>query len=308
MTDIRVVFLGTGGGMPSKSRGLPAIAVRAAGAVILFDCGEGTQRQFINSGIGFRRDFHIFLTHHHGDHVLGVPGLLYTMAMSGRREAVVIYGPEGTEELIHSLTPPQLGRIPFQLEIEEMTPGKVIRIRNMSVGCVEADHSQAALSYYLQEDPRPGRMREDFLESLGVPRGPLWGRLQRGRPITHGGRTISPEEALGPPRAGRKIVYTGDTRPSEGIYEVAKHADVLIHDSTFDDTMRDTANLEGHSTARQAAEAAAKCGVSLLCLVHISPRYENPEKLLAEARAFFPNTILPHDLDFIEVPYRDTTV
>ncbi|MEM3124119.1 MAG: ribonuclease Z [Nitrososphaerota archaeon] len=304
---MRIVFLGTGGGMPSKYRGLPAIAVRTGGAVLLLDCGEGTQRQFINSRIGFRREFHIFLTHHHGDHVLGVPGLLFTMAMSGRKEAVKIYGPEGTHELILRLTPPQLGRIPFQLEIEEMDPGKTVRIRDVSVGCVDADHSQTALAYYIQEDPRPGRMKEDFLQSLGVPRGPLWGMLQRGETITYGGRTITPEEALGPRRAGRRVIYTGDTRPSEKIVEIARDADVLIHDSTFDDAMRDTANLEGHSTSRQAAEVAARSGVSILCLVHISPRYENPVKLLADARSLFPRTILPQDLEVLDVPYRDAT-
>ncbi len=302
MTEMRVVFLGTGGGMPSRFRGLPSVAVRTAGAVILLDCGEGTQRQFINSGIGLRREFHIFLTHHHGDHVLGVPGLLFTLAMSGRREPVKIYGPRGTGELIERLTPPQLGAIPYQVEIMDIGPGQRVRVKNVSIGCVEADHTQPALAYYIQEDDRPGKMREDYLDSLGVPRGPLWGRLQRGQPITYGGRMIRPEDALGPPRRGRKIVYTGDTRPSPRIAEISVGADLLIHDATFDDSMRDTANMEGHSTAKQAAELAAKAGVSLLSLFHISPRYEDTERLLKEAMEVFPRTILPDDLDVQIVP------
>jgi ribonuclease Z len=302
MSEMRVVFLGTGGGMPSKNRGLPSIAVRVAGAVILLDCGEGTQRQFINSGVGFRREFHIFLTHHHGDHVLGIPGLLFTMAMSGRREPVKIYGPKGTGDLIERLTPPQLGTIPYQVEIQEIMPGNIIRIKNMSIGCVEADHTQPALAYYIQEDERPGRMREEYLDSLGVPRGPLWGKLQRGETITYGGRLITPEDAVGPPRRGRRIVYSGDTRPSRLIAELSAGADLLIHDATFDDSMRETANLEGHSTARQAAEVAAKADASLLCLFHISPRYENAERLLMEAREVFPRTILPQDFHVQLVP------
>jgi len=305
MTEMRVVFLGTGGGMPSKFRGLPAVAVRTAGAVILLDCGEGTQRQFINSGIGLRREFHIFLTHHHGDHVLGVPGLLFTLAMSGRREPVKIYGPEGTGELIERLTPPQLGAIPYQVEIMDIGPGQRVRVKNVSIGCVEADHTQPALAYYIQEDDRPGRMREDYLDSLGVPRGPLWGRLQRGQPITYGGRIIRPEDALGPPRRGRKIVYTGDTRPCPRIAEISLSADLLIHDATFDDSMRDTANMEGHSTAKQAAELAANAGVSLLSLFHISPRYEDAGRLLKEAMEVFPRTILPDDLDVQIVPLSE---
>ena len=306
MTEMRLVFLGTGGGMPSTSRGLPALALRYAGGVMLFDCGEGTQRQFIKSRLGFKQNFTIFITHMHGDHVLGLPGLLYTMSMLDREAPVDIYGPRGLAEYLETVISHKLGALTFPVRVYTVSPSLTIERGSLSIRCVPADHVIESYCYVVQERDRPGKMNVEYLERLGVPRGPLWGRLQRGQPIHYRGRIITPEEALGPRRRGRKIVYTGDTRPCESIINAAQGADVLIHDSTFNDDMLKKAVEDGHSTARQAAEVAAQAGVKLLYLYHISPRYEgDAEILLREARTIFSNTYLAEDLMSYSIPYPE---
>ncbi|MEM0441038.1 MAG: ribonuclease Z [Candidatus Caldarchaeum sp.] len=304
MSEMRLVFLGTSGGMPTKKRGLPAVAVRMKSSLILFDCGEGTQRQFLQAGIGLKPGFHIFLSHLHGDHVLGIPGMLFTLSMNGRKEEVNIYGPHQTLDFLKAVLRPQFGSLSFKVIGHEMEPGDTVRIDNVTVSCFQTDHTTYSLGYVLKEDERPGKMRQEFLDSLGVPRGPLWGRLQRGESITFGGRVITPDEAMEPPKPGRKIVYTGDTRPCEAVVQASRQADVLIHDATFESKLRAKALEEGHSTAEDAAIAAAKASVRRLYLFHISPRYEETDLLLIEARAVFPESYVAEDFMIYVVPLR----
>ena len=294
MTVMKITFLGTSGGIPSVSRSLPSIAVNFSGELILFDCGEGTQRQMMKAGTGFKREMVILLTHLHGDHILGLPGLIYTLSMLDRKHPLKIIGPPGTRKFVESILEIRFGRINYDLLVKEVWEGKVYESRDYVIEAVEADHSVPALAYRLREKDRPGKMKVEFLEEIGVPKGPLWGKLQKGEEIVFEGRVIRPEEAVGPPRPGRRIVYTGDTRPSRRVAEFARNADVLIHDATFGSEFEEEAGEEGHSTARQAAEIALKAGVKRLYLFHISPRYEgNEEKLLEEAREIFPESYLP---------------
>ncbi len=306
MTVMRLTFLGTGGGTPSVSRSLPAIAVNFSGELILFDCGEGTQRQMMRAGTGFKQNLTIFLTHLHGDHILGLPGLIYTLSMLDRRYPLKILGPQGTRHFIESIFSVKFGKLNYEIQVKEVGEGVVYESKEYFVEATQASHTVKALAYKLKERDRPGKMKVEVLEELGVPKGPLWGRLQRGESVEFSGRLIKPEEVMGPPRRGRIIVYTGDTRPSEGIIHFSEGADVLIHDATFDSEFEEDASREGHSTARQAAEVALRAGVRRLYLFHISPRYEGEEeKLLKEAREIFPHSYLAEDLLSYEVPLSD---
>jgi len=305
LSVMRLTFLGTGGGIPSVRRGLPSIAVNFSGELILFDCGESTQRQMMRAGVGFKRKLTIFLTHLHGDHVLGLPGFLYTLSMLNRKDPVKVIGPKGTIEFVDSLLSLKIGRIGFDVYVSEVSEGLIYESREYVVEAVEADHTVPALAYRLREKDRPGKMNVEYLERIGLPRGPLWGRLQRGEEVEFRGRVIRPEEAVGPPRPGRRIVYTGDTRPSQKIVEFARGADVLIHDATLGPEFEEEAAEDGHSTVNQAAEVALKAGVKRLYLFHISPRYEgNEDALLLEARKIFPESYLAEDLLKYEVPPR----
>jgi len=305
LSVMRLTFLGTGGGIPSVRRGLPSIAVNFSGELILFDCGESAQRQMMRAGVGFKRKLIIFLTHLHGDHVLGLPGFLYTLSMLNRKDPVKVIGPKGTIEFVNSLLSLKIGRIGFDVYVSEVSEGLIYESREYVVEAVEADHTVPALAYRLREKDRPGKMNVEYLERIGLPRGPLWGRLQRGEEVEFRGRVIRPEEAMGPPRPGRRIVYTGDTRPSQKIIEFARGADVLIHDATLGPEFEEEAAEDGHSTVNQAAEVALKAGVKRLYLFHISPRYEgNEDALLLEARKIFPESYLAEDLLKYEVPPR----
>ncbi|RLG08351.1 MAG: ribonuclease Z [Thaumarchaeota archaeon] len=306
MTVMKLIFLGTGGGIPSVKRSLPSIAVKFSGHMILFDCGEGTQRQMMKAGTGFKREMIILLTHLHGDHILGLPGLIYTLSMLNRKDPLIVIGPPGTKKFIEAILSIRFGKLNYEIHVREILDGIAYESREYVIEAVRADHTVTALAYKLREKDRPGRMNAEYLERIGLPKGPLWGRLQRGEPVEFKGRIIRPEEVMGPPRPGRKIVYTGDTRPSDKIVEFSKDADVLIHDATFHSEFEEEALSEGHSTARGAAEIASKAGVKRLYLFHISPRYEgNEEKLLREARAVFPNSFLAEDLLSYEVPLSD---
>lgn len=301
-----IVFLGTGGSMPTKERGLPSIAIRFAGELLIFDCGESTQRQLLISELGLPRNINVFITHLHADHFLGIPGLLFTLGMLGRETPITIHGPSGLREVVKMLIDACRVELPFEVKINEIGEGVVYRGRGFTVDAMATEHSVESYAYRLKEDDRPGKMNVKYLESIGLERGPKWGLLQRGVPVEHNGQIIDPMKAVGPPRPGRRVVYTGDTRPVERLIQFSKNADVLIHDATFGSELSEKAMMDGHSTANQAAEIALRANVKELYLFHISPRYQKNENLLLlEAKRIFERAYLPRDLDRVEVPYFD---
>jgi len=306
MMTLKVIFLGTAGSIPTKSRGMPSIAVRREGDLLLFDCGEGTQRQMAALHLSPLKVDAVFITHLHGDHFLGLAGLVQTMALFSRERPLTVYCPSGEGRRLEAhLFSPRYD-LTFDLEIKELSDGDEVRMKDYRIVAAEAAHSAPSLAYALVEDDRPGKLDVERAVALGVRPGPDFSRLKAGEKIRlPDGRTVSPEDVLGPPKRGRKIVYTGDTRPSEKILELAKGADVLIHDCTLSEELSERAREGFHSTPSEAAEIAKAAGVRLLVLFHISPRHEDASPLLEQARRIFPNTIVAEDLMELEVPYPE---
>jgi ribonuclease Z len=302
---MKVVFLGTSGSIPTPSRGSPAIAVVRERELLLFDCGEGTQQKMFAAHLGFGRPTRVFISHLHGDHLLGLPGLIQTMSLLGREQPLRIYGPRGLCQFLAFFSS-LFGGPNFPLEIGEIEePGEVCTGRGYTVSVVPADHGTEGWSYALVEEPRPGRFHQEKALELGVPKGPLWKQLQQGKAVAlPDKRIVRPEEIADPPRPGRKIVYSGDTRPNDALVELARDADLLIHESTFGDELAEKASLDGHSTPSQAAEVAKRAGVKELILTHISPRYVDSSLLLEQARRIFENTRVAEDLMKVEVSFR----
>lgn len=293
---MKLVFLGTGGSYPSPKRNVAAIAVKFEGDVILFDCGEGTQRQFMHSSLSFMDTKRIFITHFHGDHFLGLPGLIQSMNLNDRDKKLEIYGPRGTPEICKQLVSMGYFRPKFPVEIGDLEPGAVLRYHGYSVETVPADHNVPSFAYIFKTDDKKGRFDREKAIELGVPEGPLFSRLHEGKTVEVDGREVHPDQLVGVPRRGYKVVYSGDTRPSVEICEAAEDADVLIHDATLESEKSDIAVERGHSSVRHAAEIAKKAGVSRLFLFHMSPRYENVKRLEREAREIFEDTVIPSDL------------
>ncbi|MBI5001158.1 MAG: ribonuclease Z [Euryarchaeota archaeon] len=302
---MRAVFVGTGGSWPSPERNVMAFALGMGREVLLFDCGEGTQRQLMRSSVSFMRISKIFVSHFHGDHFLGIPGLIQSMALNDRKEPLEIYGPAGTEELVQTLT--RLGYFTptYEVRVKDMQSGDEVKCDGYSVRCMDASHNVPTLAFAVEEEPRPGKFSLEKAKELGIPAGPLYSKLQAGETVTHAGKTFTPDMVMGPPRRGRKVVYTGDTKPCAEIEELAAGADLLVHDATSAADLEEKANAYGHSSSRQAAELAAKAKVRTLALVHISPRYEETGQLLKDAKDVFPNVILPKDLDELEIRLAD---
>ena len=303
---LTVIFLGTAGSLPSPERNPSAVLINREGDLLLFDCGEGTQRQMMRAKTGMMRLSHIFITHLHADHILGIPGLLETMAFQGRRNSISIVGPPGTARMVDIFDRLVYYSRKFQVRVLELAPGDAVKMGGYRVEAVRTAHSVPSLGYCLKEDQRPGRFNRPKALELGVPPGPLFGRLQRGDTVTIDGRTISPEQVMGPPRPGRKVVYTGDTRPTRQVEEASKNGDILIHDGSLADDMADWAAETRHSTAGEAAELAKRAKVRTLVLTHISSRYSDDARpLLADARRFFPETVIAEDMMKIDVRLRD---
>ena len=299
---VRVHFLGVGGGIPSLNRAPPSIAVQFQGRILLFDCGEGTQLQLQRAGLSPQRIREIFISHLHGDHVLGLPGLVSTMIMLNRTKPLTIYGPMGTKEFTETALELTHTHLDFPLEIKDVVKGNISNQELYSVSCLPALHSVPANSYVLKMADIPGKFDTHRAEQLGVPSGPLRKRLYQGQQIeTPEGRIVKPRDVFGPPRKGIHIAFSGDTAPNQDFARVAKGASLLIHDATFTMTHLEKATKYQHSTAAQAAEIAALAQVSHLALVHISPRYESTEEHEKEARAIFPHSSAPKDLEFIEL-------
>lgn len=302
---LTVTFLGTGAAVPSLDRNVSSIAVHREGETILFDCGEGTQRQMMRYGASFAfRD--VFFTHYHADHVLGITGLLRTMGLMGRTEPVTLWGPRPAQRTLSLFVSLGIERMKFPVEIREVGPGERIERGEYEIAVFKTEHRAESIGYALVEHDRLGRFDPDHARELGIPEGPLWGRIHRGESIElSDGRVVEPAELVGPRRPGRRLVYTGDTRPCDSVVDAASDADLLVHEATFGADEAERARETGHSTAAEAGEVARRAGVQRLALTHISPRYlrEAPE-LLEEAKAVFPGTVVARDGMTLDVPFR----
>lgn len=296
--DLDVLFIGTAGSAPTARRALPATLVRRGGDRLLFDCGEGTQRQLLRS-VGLIDLEEVFITHFHADHFLGLPGMLKTFSLRGRETPLTVYGPAGLAKLFSALQP-VIGRQTYPLELVELESNDELDRDGYRIAAFEVDHRVRALGYALVEEDRPGRFDEARARELGVEPGPDFGRLQRGEPVGD----VRPEQVVGEARRGRKVVLAGDTAPCDMTKAVAHRADLLVHEATFLEEEADRARETAHSTARAAAELAAEAEVVLLALTHVSPRYGGGE-LRDEAREVFERTIVPRDLDRVEIPFPE---
>jgi ribonuclease Z len=305
--SLRVTFLGTGGSVPTRDRNLPSVLIKRKDEQIMFDCGEGVQRQMIRTGGGFHRKMKIFITHMHGDHVLGLPGLVQSMALLDREKKLEVYGPVGITKFLECIKETVQFALTFKIEIHEIRePGVICDEEEYAVEAAWTNHVIPSLAYALVEKPRPGRFHPEKAKALKIPEGPLWARIQQGHPIKlPNGQIVKPEKVVGAARTGRKIVYTGDTRPFKSLAELAKGADLLIHEATLDDSLADKANEDGHSTPSQAAEDARKAKVKQLVLTHVSARYEDPSILLKQAQRIFRKTQVAEDFMKIEIPLAD---
>ncbi len=300
--DLSVTFLGTGGSVPSARRSTASVLVARGGERLLFDCGEGTQRQMQRS-LGLVQADEIYLTHFHADHVLGLPGLLKTYDLTDRQVPLVVYGPPGLKELFVVLKP-LIGRLGFDLDLVELAPGEAVEHDGYEVRPFEAAHGVRANGYAIVEEERPGRFDPEAAIAAGVPEGPAFAALQRGEEVQGGNGTVAPDDVMGPSRAGRTVVVTGDTAPSPATVMAAADAELLVHDASFAEEEVQRAAETGHSTVGQAAAVAAEAHVKLLALVHISSRY-HVGKVLEEAREAFEPTVAPRDFDTIEIPFPE---
>jgi len=300
--DLDVLFVGTAGSAPTPGRGLPATLVRRGGERMLFDCGEGTQRQLLRS-IGLVELEEVFLTHFHADHFLGLPGMLKTFGLRGRERPLIVYGPPGLRALFKVLDP-LVGRTKFELSLVELEPNQELERDGYRIAAFETSHRVRAFGYALVEEERLGRFDEARALELGVTPGPDFGRLHRGEAVPGSAGDVTPDQVVGETRPGRKVVIAGDSAPSPMTVAVSHNADLLVHEATFSDEEADRARETGHSTAREAAEVAREAEVKLLALNHVSPRHP-PKALLEEAAAVFGNTIVPRDFDRVEIPFPE---
>jgi len=303
---LRVTFLGTGGSLPTPHRNPSAILVNRKGELMLFDCGEGAQQQMMRAKTGMMKLSSIFITHLHADHILGIPGLIQTMSFHGREDPLFIYAPERSFEQITYLTHIGYTRPRFDVRITELSPGDVIERDEYDVTAIRTEHNVPSIGYALFEHQRTGRFDRERAIELGVPPGPLFSRLQRGESVTVDGKTVHPEDVLGSPRPGRRIVYTGDTRPTDTVLEASHGVDLLIHDGSLAHDLVDWARETMHSTAREAALLAKEAGVRKLVLTHISSRYADPSPIVKDAEAVFDRVQVARDFLEIEIPYRDS--
>ncbi len=297
--DLSIVFLGTAGSVPTARRATACVLARAGGDRLLFDCGEGSQRQMQRS-TGLVAVDEIYLTHYHADHYLGVPGLLKTYDLQGRERPLRIVGPPGLEGLFRTIGR-IVGRLSYDLELIELEEGEAVRHAGYEVRSFGVDHRVRAYGYALVEDERPGRFDPSLAEQLGVTAGPDFGRLQAGKAVRVPDGSVEPDQVMGTRRRGRKVVISGDTAPCEMSALAAHQAELLVHDASFADQEADRAAETGHSTARQAAKLACDAGVGMLALVHISSRYDVRD-VLAEARQEFTASEAPRDFDLVEIP------
>ena len=305
--SLSLALLGTSASRPTVERNVASAVLVREGETIMFDCGEGTQRQMMRYGVSFALT-DIYFTHMHADHVIGVIGLMRTMALQGRTEPMRLLGPKGSGRHLKGTKEFGVDRINFPVEIIELEPMQRVEYKDFEIVPFPVEHGPSmAMGYALVEAIRKGRFNPDRARELGIPEGPMWGQIHRGQPVTlPDGRVVQPSELVGEPRAGRTVVITGDTRPCDATVEMSTNADLLLHEATFADEEAERARETGHSTAREAAGVAVRAGVRKLVLTHLSARYSHdPSDLVREAREVFDNTVVGRDGMEIDVPFRD---
>lgn len=310
---LTLTFLGTSAARPTVERNVSSLALMREGETLLFECGEGTQRQMMRYGVGFTLS-EIFFSHFHADHFLGITGLVRTFGLQGREEPLTLYGPTGAKRYLGQAVQIGVERSPFEIEIREIEPGEVLSRKEYDIEAFPVEHGHSAIGYALREHERLGRFDPDRARELGVPEGPLWGRLHRGEAVEfdveEGGRAVTrsvgPEDLVGAPRPGRVVVYSGDTRPCNGVVAAAEGADLLIHEATFSHEEQERAKETEHSTAREAGQVALAAGVRRLVLTHLSARFSAaPEAIRDEAREVFQDTVVARDGMAVDVPFQD---
>ncbi len=299
MSELRVVFLGTSSGKPTPARNVSAVALVLDGVLVLFDCGEGTQLQFTRARVRASRLELACITHLHGDHVNGLPGFLASLGLNQHDRPVVVTGPNGLREYFRTLRRLGICAPRFDIELREVEgPGTIYLGDDFRIEAYALDHRIETWGYRFVENDKPGRFDLDAAKALGVPAGPLYGQLQRGQAVTlEDGRVIEPSAVLGPARRGRVVAYVTDTRPTPAAQELARGADLLIHEGTYGPEFTREAHQRGHSTVVDAARVAAAAGVGRLVITHISPKYHDIGPLLSAAREVFPKTIIARDFD-----------
>jgi len=308
---LTVTFLGTSAARPTVERNVSALALEREGETLLFECGEGTQRQMMRYGVSFALS-DIFFTHFHADHFLGVIGLIRTLGLQDRKDPLRLYGPRGAKKLLTQAISLGVERTPFEVQIIEVTPGETLKGRGTEkepyhIHIFATEHGGGSVGYSLHEHDRRGRFDVDKARELGIPEGPLWGKLHKGEAITlDDGRQVTPDTLVGPARPGRLVVITGDTRPCASVVEAAQGADLLVHEATFGEEEKERARETNHSTAREAAQVALAAKARRLVLSHVSARYSmSADELAKEAREVFGETTVARDGTVIEVPFRD---
>lgn len=291
---MEIIFLGTSSAVPTLERNHPSIALRAFAEVMLFDCGEGTQRQLIEAKISPMKITKIFISHFHGDHILGLGGLIQSLGFRGREKDLDIYGPKGLQRIINAISNFGYFQINYNLNIHEIDDGTIIETEEYVVECAKVEHNIPSYAYSIREKKKPLFLRKKA-EELGIPPGPLYGKLHKGEEVEFEGRIIKPEQVLGEAKKGKKISYSGDTRPCEEMIRLARDSDILIHESTYEAEDHQRAVDNSHSTSVEAAEIAREANVNELVLTHISTRYTSDENILSEAQKVFKNTKVAKD-------------
>ncbi len=305
MVDMQLVFLGTSSGAPTVRRGLSSVVLVRGGELLLFDTGEGMQRNFIRAGLGMNRKMKIFITHMHADHCIGLLGLLQTMDLQGREKCVDIYGEPRVEEFLRENMRIINFRLTFDFTVRKIEKdGVIVRERDYQVSCCEALHSVPSLAYCVEEFDRPGIFNVMEAKRLGIPEGNLYSKLQHGEDITYQGKLIRASHIVGPGRRGRKIGISGDTRPTDKLAKFFRECDVLVFESTYSHDKLEKAIENGHSTAAEAAMIAKESKVNKLILTHFSARYDDTSQLVNEAQLIHDNVEAAEDLKVFKISYR----
>lgn len=313
---LTLTFLGTSAARPTVERGVSAIALQREGETLLFECGEGTQRQMMRYGVSFTLS-EIFISHFHADHFLGITGLLRTFGLQGREEPLDLYGPKGARRILGQTVELGVERVPFDVRIHEVKAGDVLQRSEYDLEVIDVEHGRGAVGFALREHERLGRFDPGKARELGVPEGPLWGKLHRGETVefderredgTTARRRVGPDQLVGAARPGRLVVYSGDTRPCKTLVDAAQGADVLIHEATFGDEEKERAKETLHTTALEAGQIALAAGARQLILTHLSARYSAaPGVLRDEARQVFPETVVAKDGMVVDVSFAEVS-